>query len=113
MNDPLAPAFEPPYYAVVFTSEPTGEDEDGYQQMATRMLELAAAQPGYLGVESTRGDDGVGITVSYWRDPESISNWQAVAEHLEVQKLGREKWYQRFRLRVCKVERNYGFDRSD
>lgn len=113
MTDPLAADFPTPYYAVVFTSVASGEDDAGYQEMAARMQSLAEQQPGYLGVESTRGDDGVGITVSYWRDEESIRQWQAVAEHREAQRLGRDKWYQRFRLRVCRVERAYGFEGSD
>lgn len=113
MNDPLAADYPTPYYAVVFSSVATGEDTDGYQRMAARMQELAEQQPGYLGIESTRGDDGVGITVSYWRDEDSIRNWHSVAEHREAQRLGREKWYRRFRLRVCRVERAYGLDGSD
>lgn len=112
MTDPLAPDFPTPYYAVVFTSVSTNDDAAAYQEMAAGMLQLAADQPGYLGVESARGDDGLGMTVSYWRDEESIRKWQAVAEHREAQRLGRERWYERFRLRVCRVERAYGFERS-
>jgi heme-degrading monooxygenase HmoA len=94
----------PPYYAVIFTSLRTDVD-DGYGAMATRMLELAATQPGFLGVESAR--DGVGITVSYWSDLESIRLWKQNAEHLEAQRLGHQKWYSAFKTRVAKVERDY------
>ena len=79
--------------------------------MADRMGELAAQQPGYLGIESARGADGVGITVSYWRSLEDIDSWREEAEHRLVQAQGRAKWYERFALRVCKVERAYGFSR--
>ncbi|RIK81025.1 MAG: hypothetical protein DCC68_09800 [Planctomycetota bacterium] len=97
------------YYAVIFSSQRAapGDRDDGYAAMAARMLELAAEQDGFLGVESARGVDGFGITVSYWRDEESIARWKADAEHLAAQKLGREVWYQRFNLRVAKVEREY------
>lgn len=74
--------------------------------MAERMLELAAMQPGFLGVESAR--DGVGITVSYWLSLEAIRLWKQQAEHLEAQRLGRERWYATFKVRVAKVERDYG-----
>ncbi|WP_421197136.1 antibiotic biosynthesis monooxygenase family protein [Aeromonas enteropelogenes] len=96
---------EPPYYAVIFTSERTDVDE-GYAAMAERMLTLARTQPGFLGVESAR--DGVGITVSYWRDLESIRHWKSDLEHREAQRLGREQWYRTFKTRIARVERDYG-----
>lgn len=95
----------PPYYAVIFTSTRT-EDDNGYEAMAQRMVELASAQPGFLGVESARNE--VGVTVSYWTDLASIKAWKAHAEHLEAQKLGHEIWYSAFKTRICKVERDYG-----
>lgn len=98
---------QPPYYAVVFTSVRTGEDDDGYAAMADRMVELAAQQPGFLGVESVR-EGAPGITVSYWRDLASIRQWRRQAEHREAQRLGRDRWYERYRIRVCRVEREYG-----
>jgi len=95
----------PPYYAVIFTSLRT-EGDKGYGQMADHMLELAARQPGFLGVESARED--VGITVSYWADLESIRQWKANVEHQVAQRLGREQWYSAFKTRIAKVERDYG-----
>ena len=100
----------PPYYAVVFTSTRTAVDPDGYEAMAARMVELAQQQPGYLGIESVRGTDGMGITVSYWDSEDSIRRWHAHAEHREAQALGRARWYASFQLRVCRVERDYGFE---
>src|SRR5690242_21080353 len=94
-------------YAVVFTSLRT-EGDHGYAQTAGEMEALAAKQPGYLGVESARGADGLGITVSYWRDLESIRAWKAHADHLAAQRAGRERWYRAYRVRVCRVEREYG-----
>jgi heme-degrading monooxygenase HmoA len=96
-----------PYYAVIFTSLRTDIDE-GYGAMADRMVELAALQPGFLGVESAR--EGVGITVSYWRDLESIKAWKANAEHLVAQQTGRSDWYRQYKTRIARVERDYGFD---
>ncbi len=97
-------------YAVVFTSERT-EGDDGYAQTSEEMVALAAAQPGFLGVESARGEDGLGITVSYWRDEGAIRAWRAHADHLVAQRAGRQRWYRAFRVRVCRVEREYGFER--
>jgi heme-degrading monooxygenase HmoA len=107
--DPLADTPSPPYYAVVFTSVRTGADAEGYGAMAERMVELAAAQPGFLGVESVRDANGVGITVSYWSSLDAIRAWREHAEHRPAQARGRAEWYARFRLRVCRVEQAYGF----
>ena len=107
MIDGFANTTEPPYYAVIFTAQRTAHDDTGYRSMADAMDKLAAQQPGYLGVESTRGADGLGITVSYWRDEASIKAWKNVADHLGAQRLGRERWYTHYELRVAKVERAY------
>jgi len=93
----------PPYYAVIFTSHRT-DDDNGYGQMAKQMLELASKQPGFLGIESARED--IGITVSYWSDLESIKRWKNNIDHQEAQKLGVEKWYTSFKVRIAKVERD-------
>jgi len=101
----IAQTPKPPYYAVIFTSVRTDVDE-GYAQMAGKMVQLAAEQPGFLGMESAR--DGLGITVSYWDSLEAIKNWKNNLEHLAAQKLGHEKWYSHFKTRISKVERDYG-----
>lgn len=101
----IAETPEPPYYAVIFTSLRRDVD-DGYVAMAERMMSLAAEQPGCLGVETAR--DGLGITVSYWSDLAAIRRWKAQAEHREAQRLGRERWYSRYRVRIARVEREYG-----
>lgn len=97
----------PPYYAVIFTSQRQGDD-DGYGATADRMVELAQQQPGYLGVESVRGEDGLGITVSYWQDEASIAAWRKHLEHTAARERGRIAWYSHYELRVAKVERAYG-----
>lgn len=104
----IAATPQAPYYAVIFTSLRTDGD-NGYGDMADRMVDLAAQQPGFLGVESAR--EGVGITVSYWQDLASIRAWKANAEHLIAQQTGRSDWYAQYKTRIAKVERDYGFDK--
>jgi heme-degrading monooxygenase HmoA len=94
----------PPYYAVIFTSLRT-EGDHGYSAMAEAMVRLAVAQPGFLGIESAR--EGVGITVSYWDSLESIAGWKQNSAHLVAQRQGREIWYDSFKVRICRVERDY------
>lgn len=96
----------PPYYAVIFTSLRT-EGDNGYATMSDEMVTLAQQQPGFLGVESARNE--IGITVSYWQSLEDIKNWKANTRHLLAQKQGREKWYENYKVRICKVERDYEF----
>ncbi len=96
----------PPYYAVIFSSLRT-EGDHGYAAMAGKMEELAALQPGYLGYESARNE--LGITLSYWDSLEAIRNWKKNLEHLEAQQKGRDSWYSTYKIRICKVERDYGF----
>ena len=103
----FAKTLSPPYYAVIFTSVLT-EGDNGYSKMAERMLELAAIQDGFYGSESARED--IGITVSYWRDLVSIKKWKSNAEHMYAQKLGREQWYESFKIRIALVERDNSFD---
>ena len=102
---PIAKTPKPPYYAVIFTSERTDGD-NGYSEMADKMVALASQQSGFLGIESSRSE--IGITVSYWSDLESIKNWKANLQHLEAQRLGHSKWYASFKVRISKVERDYG-----
>jgi heme-degrading monooxygenase HmoA len=103
------PARTSPYYAVIFTSTRTDVD-DGYADTAARMLELARTMDGFLGVESAR--HGLGITVSYWESEEAIRAWRDHPEHAAARRAGRDKWYEAFTTRVCRVERESGFSRK-
>ncbi len=103
----LARTPEPPYYAVVFTSLRTVGDH-GYDAMAARMVELGSSYEGFLGIESARGEDGMGVTVSYWRDEAAIFAWKRDPEHQQAQRGGSEVWYADYAVRVAKVERAYG-----
>lgn len=96
---------EPPYYAVIFSSVRTDGD-NSYADAAKRMLVLAATQPGFLGFETARQE--IGISVSYWSSLEAIKAWKENPEHRETQKKAKD-WYSSFRVRVCRVEREYGF----
>jgi heme-degrading monooxygenase HmoA len=106
----LAPKVGPGVLAVIFTSLRTAGD-DGYAQTADEMVRLAGMQDGFLGVESARDAGGLGITVSYWRDEAAIRAWREQADHLAAQAAGKARWYRAYRIRVCRVEREYGFER--
>ncbi len=97
---------KPPYYAVIFTFQRTSIDE-GYYKVANRMVDLAKEQPGFLGYESAREE--IGITISYWKNLESIKNWKKNVEHIPAQKDGKAKLYKSYKVRICKVEKDYEF----
>lgn len=100
---------EPPYYAVIFTSKRAVDDGRAYAAMSERMAELGSRYDGFLGIESARGANGVGITVSYWRDEAAILAWKRDTEHEKAQHAGQKTWYTDYEVRVAKVERAYGF----
>ena len=96
-----------PYYAVIFTSIQS-EHIEGYTKMAENMERLVRQQPGFIGMDSARGETG--ITISYWEDLKAIKNWRANIDHQTAQELGKEKWYQSYRVRICRVEKEYSFE---
>lgn len=102
----IAPTPDPPYVAVIFTAVRSGEDEAGYLEADAAMEALAKAQPGYLGYEGGRG-----MTVSYWATEADAKAWKQVADHLTAQRLGRERWYTSYKVRVATVDRDYGWSR--
>jgi heme-degrading monooxygenase HmoA len=110
-DDRFAALPPPPYYTVIFSSR-RREGDHGYDATAQRMVELAATQPGFLGIEHARDPDGFGITVSYWESEAAIAAWKRQVEHGEARRRGREDWYARFELRVARVERAYGGPRQ-
>ena len=100
----IAKTPNPPYYAVICTSLRTKSDQ-GYRKMSSKILEIAKNQPGFLGFESASNE--LGISVSYWKDMESIKIWSQNKEHALAKNLGKEKWYEDYRVRICKVEQEY------
>ena len=99
---------QPPYYAVIFSTLRTDVDQ-GYEETAKRMEDLAKEQEGYLGIEYARNE--IGITVSYWNSLEAIAKWKNNIEHASAREKGRALWYSKYQLRICKVERDYGYEK--
>ncbi|WP_320775030.1 antibiotic biosynthesis monooxygenase [Streptomyces sp. CRN 30] len=112
-DTPVAPvpAFEPPYYAAVFTSVKTGA-QDGYGETSARMEELVKDVPGFLGMDHAQTPGGLGITVGYFRDADALTEWRTDAEHRAAQRRGRAEWYESYTVHVAKVERSHDFTRE-
>lgn len=93
-----------PHFAVIFSNQRGEGNEELYEETAAAMVNLASQQPGYLSHESVRGEDGFGITISYWSDEASIKAWKENVDHLAAQRAGFETFYERFTLRIARVE---------
>ncbi|MFE3068916.1 antibiotic biosynthesis monooxygenase family protein [Streptomyces sp. NPDC059247] len=111
MTPQLVAGLEPPYYTAVFTSVRPDAPE-GYAETASRLQEVVSAVPGFLGYESARTPGGIGITVAYFRDLESLDAWRLDAEHRAAKEHGREHWYESYSVHIGRVERSYGFERE-
>ena len=100
---------KPPYYAVIFTSK-RKQYTDDYEETAERMVDLTMQQPGFLGIDSARNAEGLGITVCYWDSIEAIKNWKAHNEHQYAQRMGKESWYETYSVRIATVNEEYSME---
>ena len=99
--------FPPGTVAVIFRSKRNDADAPGYGAAADAMVKAAEAFPGYVGIWSARGEDGVGVTVSYWKDQAAAQAWKADAAHAAIREQGRARWYDWYELVVAEVTRGY------
>lgn len=105
----IAATPKPPYYAAIFSSVRTPGDDEAYLAMGEKMAILATQQPGFIGFEFGADTPArFSLFVSYWQNDTDIKNWKAIGEHLEAQRMGRERWYQTYKIRIAKIERDYG-----
>jgi heme-degrading monooxygenase HmoA len=111
-QEPAATTPQPPYFAVIFTSQRRETDPEGYAAMSRELEARARSQPGFLGIESVRDAAGIGITVSYWSSLEAIRLWRNDPVHRQAQELGQSTWYEGYSLRICRVERAWEFPES-
>lgn len=98
--------------AVIFSSTRNGRDAAGYAAAAEEMDRRAAAMPGYLGIEATRGADGFGITVSYWASEADAIAWRDDPDHRAARDAGRDRWYDSYRITVATITRGYAWTRT-
>jgi heme-degrading monooxygenase HmoA len=98
--------------AVIFLSGRSASDPEGYGEAADAMAEAAARMPGYLGIESVRDADGVGITISWWRDEAAALAWRDDPDHARIRDRGRAVWYDWYRVIIATVDRAYGWTRA-
>ena len=105
----IAATPKPPYYAAIFSSIRSEGDDEAYNSMGEQMATLASQQPGFIGFEfGADTPERFSLFVSYWRKADDIKRWKKLGEHLEAQRAGHAKWYADYKIRIAKVERDYG-----
>ena len=99
-----------PYYVVIFTSVKS-RDLEGYEEMDRQTFDLVGKQKGYLGAESFTNDQGRDVTIVMFENLADIQAWKDNPLHSHAQEMGRKQWYDFYNVKVCKVEREYEFNR--
>ncbi|WP_422342547.1 antibiotic biosynthesis monooxygenase family protein [Parasphingorhabdus sp.] len=102
----------PESIAVIFCAQRTRDDDEAYKAAADVMSNLAAQQTGYLGQDSSRSENGLGITVSYWQNDAAAKAWRDHPVHTAIREQGRGKWYESYTLHVARIERSYDWNKS-
>ncbi|HTK28890.1 MAG TPA: antibiotic biosynthesis monooxygenase [Vicinamibacterales bacterium] len=85
---------------------------DGYAEMAQEMVDLAKTMPGFIDVKAYKADDGERLTIVRWQDHETLKGWREQARHRVAQRLGREKWYEYYKIEVAEVVRRNEYERT-
>jgi heme-degrading monooxygenase HmoA len=97
---------------VVFRSKLGPEAGADYGEMAVEMLARAKTMPGFLEFKSFKAEDGERVSLVYWEDEDTMRAWRNDPRHREAQRLGRERWYDAYRIEVAHVERTKQFTRE-
>ena len=102
--------------AVIFEVKPKTEGKDEYLEIAANLREHLKNQKGFISIErfQSLAQDGKILSLSFWRDEESITNWRNMIEHRMGQKKGKNKLFHSYRIRVAEVVRDYSeLDRKE
>jgi len=98
--------------AVIFEVEPREGCTAAYLDIAAGLKEDLAAWDGFVSVERFQSLSAPGklLSLSFWRDEESVRRWRLHEAHREAQRAGRGGLFAGYRLRVARVLRDYSMD---
>ena len=80
-----------------------------YEETDARMAALAASMPGFVSYTPCTSANGEDVAIVEFESHESVAAWKAHPEHREAQRLGRERWFDEYRITVCDAVRDYSF----
>ena len=98
-------------YLIIFEVYPHASQKDRYFELAAQLRETLLKQPGFVHVERFQSliDEGKILSLSCWESEDAIAAWRTHAEHMIVQKEGKDRIFDSYRLRVAQVVRDYDF----
>lgn len=97
---------------ILFRSKLTDQAREDYQAMNAELEVLVRQNPGFVDVKSYTAADGERLTVVWWRDEASLTEWRNLMRHREAQNTGRQKWYEYYNVDVATITRSRSFVRK-
>ena len=96
--------------AVIFEFSAAPGRRDDYLELAAMLGAEVKDFDGFLGIERFQSLSAPEryVSLSFWRDEDSVRRWRNVQKHREAQAKGRRGIFSAYRLRVCQVLRDYG-----
>lgn len=95
--------------AVLFEAQAAPAHQARYLQLAAELKPLLADIDGFIDIERFQSltTDGKILSLSWWRDEESVRRWRQNVFHQAAQREGREAIFTYYRIRVAQVVREY------
>jgi heme-degrading monooxygenase HmoA len=96
--------------AVIFELMPNDRGHAQYLDLASSLRSRLETMDGFLSIErfESLSQPGKLLSLSFWRDEDSVAAWRNREEHRQAQSAGRAGALAGYRLRVAHVVRDYG-----
>jgi heme-degrading monooxygenase HmoA len=101
--------------AIVFEVTPGPNMRQAYLDHAALLRPELAQIDGFISVERFESltNPGKLLSLSLWRDEAAVKRWRNHVGHRTAQRLGRERMFADYRLRVVGIIRDYGMHDRD
>jgi len=98
--------------AVIFEAVPAEGKKEEYFAIAEKLRPELNKIPGFISVERFQSVSQPGkiLSLSFWEDEESVTQWRNIEMHRQAQAAGRRFVFSDYRLRVAHVVRDYGMN---
>lgn len=114
-NRTLTIARRPIMIVVIFEVWPEPDRRQDYLDLAASLRAELSVVDGFVSVERFASliEDGKILSLSVWRDEESVRRWRNIEAHRAAQAIGRESLFRRYRIRVAQVLRDYSLEERE
>jgi len=101
-------------HVVIFEVEPTDEGKAEYLEIAGALRKELETIDGFISIERFESlvTPGKVLSLSTWRDEAAIQTWRERMAHRNAQNKGRDELFERYRIRVAEVVRDYDMETS-